>query len=58
MNNSKIYNKELCYYWFLKEQKKTPTNMPKKSDKRVNSIVNFAAFNNRGKCSIAKSKSI
>ena len=42
----------------LKIAKKTPTNIPKKSDKNVNSIVNFAAFNKRGKCSTAKSKSI
>jgi len=42
----------------LKIAKKTPTNIPKNSDKEVNSIVNFVAYNNLGKCSEMKSKSI
>jgi hypothetical protein len=38
--------------------KKTPTNIPNNNDKEVSSIVNFVAFNNLGKCSEMKSKSI
>ena len=38
--------------------KKIPTNIPNNKDKEVNSIVSFVAFNNLGKCSEMKSKSI
>ena len=59
-NNIAIVCKRYYVEVILKEigEIGTGNSTYEKSDKNVSSIVNFAAFNNRGKCSIAKSKSI
>ena len=54
----KSADKNILFLLVLKIAKKTPTNIPNNNDNEVNSIVSFVAFNNLGKCSEMKSKSI